>query len=86
MTLTALACAGLVAPNWWPYALLTGLIYTALDLIRARFLRTKNPSWELTWYLLDQLAHLATIFLMVTWSDAPWQMELSSVARVLADP
>jgi len=54
--------------------------------VRARFLRTANPAWELIWYLLDQLAHLTIIALVVMWSDAPSQSELVGVARLLTDP
>lgn len=86
VTLTTLACAALVAPSWWPYALLIGLIHTAIDLVRARFLCAANLAWELTWYLLDQLAHLAVIVFVVTWSGAPSRSELTGVAGLLADP
>lgn len=85
VTLTTLVCAGLVAPSWWPYALLIGLVHAAIDLVRARFLRTVNSAWELTWYLLDQLAHLIVIVLVVAWSDAPSPSELTAAARLLAD-
>jgi hypothetical protein len=86
VTVTTLMCAALVVPSWWPYALLIGLAHTVIDLVRARFLRTANPAWELIWYLLDQLAHLAVIVLIVAWSDAPSRSELTGVAALLADP
>jgi len=86
VTITTLACAALLVPSWWPYALLIGLTHTVIDLVRARFLRAAGPAWELTWYLLDQLAHLAVIVLVVTWSDAPSRSELTGVAGLLADP
>ena len=86
VTLTTMACAMLVSFSWWPYALLIGLTHTAIDLVRARFLRTSSPAWELAWYLLDQLAHLAVIVLVVAWSDAPPRSALPGVARLLTDP
>jgi len=86
VTLTTLVCAGLVTPSWWPYALLIGLTHTVIDLLRARFLRPTNPTWELTWYLLDQLAHLVVILLVVAWNDAPSWSELTGVAGLLDDP
>ncbi|MEA3339186.1 MAG: DUF3307 domain-containing protein [Chloroflexota bacterium] len=70
VTVVTLACASLVDPAWWPYAALIGLTHTAIDLVRARFLRAPDPSWELAWYLLDQLAHLVVILLVVAWSDS----------------
>ena len=69
VTITTLACAALVEPAWWPYAALIGLAHTAIDLVRTRFLRAPDSSWELAWYLLDQLAHLTVILLVVAWSD-----------------
>jgi hypothetical protein len=86
VTLTTLACAGLVAPSWWPYALLIGLTHTAIDIVRARFLRTSNPAWELAWYLLDQLAHVVVILLVVAWSRVSPRSELTGVAALLTDP
>jgi hypothetical protein len=86
VTLTTLACAALVSPAWWPYALLIGLTHAAIDVVRARLLRPSNPTWELMWYLLDQLAHLVVIVLVVAWSDAPSRSELAGVARLLTEP
>jgi len=86
VTLTTLACAALVSPAWWPYALLIGLTHTAIDIVRAQLLRPSNPTWELMWYLLDQLAHLVVIVLVVAWSDAPSRSELAGVALLLTDP
>ena len=86
VTLTTLACAALVTCSWWPYALLIGLTHTVIDLVRARLLRTTDPSWELNWYLLDQLAHLTVIALVVTWSDIPSRLVLLSRGGLLADP
>ena len=84
--LTTLMCAALVSPAWWPYAVLIGLTHAVIDLVRARFLRTSNPAWELIWYLLDQLAHLAVIVLVVARTRAPSRSELAGVAVLLADP
>lgn len=86
VTVTTLACAALVSPAWWPYALLIGLTHTAIDIVRAQLLRPSNPTWELMWYLLDQLAHLVVIVLVVAWSDAPSRSELAGVALLLTDP
>jgi len=86
VTLVTLACAALVAPAWWPYALLIGLIHTVIDVGRARFLRPAQPSWELTWYLLDQAAHLAVILLVVTLSDAPSRSALTGLDQLLTQP
>jgi hypothetical protein len=85
VTATTLACAALVDPSWWPYALLIGAVHTAIDMIRARLLCTSDPTWELAWYLLDQIAHVATI-LIVTASDGQSWTELTGTARLLADP
>lgn len=87
VTATTLVCTTLTAPDWWPYALLIGLIHTIIDIIRARFLRTSDTAWELTWYLLDQLAHLVVIVLVVLLGskNAPWSMT-TGPARALADP
>lgn len=86
VTITTLACAALVSPGWWPYALLIGLTHTAIDLVRARLLRTSNPTWELVWYLLDQLVHLAVILVVVACSNAPSPSELTGIGRLLAGP
>jgi hypothetical protein len=86
VTLTTLACAGLVSPLWWPYALLIGLLHTVIDVVRARLLRTANPTWDLTWYLLDQVAHLSVIVLVVAWSNAPSRSALIGAAGGRADP
>lgn len=86
VTLTALACTVLVDPSWWPYALLIGMSHTAIDAVRARLVHTPHPTWELAWYLLDQLAHLAVIVLVVIWSGGPQWAELAGTAEWLADP
>jgi hypothetical protein len=85
VTITTLTCTALVDPPWWPYALLIGLFHAAIDLVRARLLRPVNPTWELAWYLVDQLAHLTVIALVVTWSGAPSQLKLAGIAGFLAD-
>ncbi len=86
VTATALVCAASVDPSWWPYALLIGLTHTAIDVVRARLLRISNPRWELTWYLLDQVAHITVILaVMVVSGNQSWT-ELTGMTRVLADP
>ena len=86
VTATTLACACLVDPAWWPYALSIGLTHTVIDVGRARLLTPKNTAMELAWYLLDQAAHVAIIGLVVHWSPAPARAELTGVARTLTDP
>lgn len=85
VTLAALACAALVVPSWWPYALLIGLVHTAIDVVRARFLRASDPGQELAWYLLDQIAHLAVIMGVVAWSGSASAGSIVTSGR-LADP
>jgi hypothetical protein len=86
VTATALVCATLVDPSWWLYALLIGLTHTAIDVVRARLLRISNPTWELTWYLLDQVAHITVILaVMVVSGNHSWT-ELTGMARLLTDP
>jgi hypothetical protein len=85
VTATALVCAALVDPSWWPYALLIGLIHTAIDVVRARLLRISNPTWELAWYLLDQIAHITTILAVMVVSGSQSWTELTGMARSLAD-
>ncbi len=89
VTLTTLVCTMIVAPSWWPYALLIGLSHMAIDFVRARRLRPKRLVWELVWYLCDQLAHLTVIVLVVTWSSAgawadPGSMLAPADRRVVA--
>jgi hypothetical protein len=86
VTVTSLVCSMLVAPPWWPYAVLIGLIHTAIDVVRARVIRTENPGQEMAWYLLDQLAHMVVIWLVVTASGNLSWSELTGVARHYADP
>ena len=54
VTLTTLICASLVDPGWWHYAALIGVTHTLIDIVRARLIHTKNTTWELVYYLLDQ--------------------------------
>lgn len=87
VTATTLVCTALTAPEWWPYALLIGLIHTIIDIVRARFLRTSDTAWELTWYLFDQLAHLTVIAGVVHLAGRGLTLTVSSgAARALADP
>jgi hypothetical protein len=86
VTVTALACSVLVAPSWWPYALLIGLAHTVIDVVRARLIRTDDAVQEMVWYLLDQAAHLVVIWLAVAASGNPSWSELTGVARFLAEP
>ncbi len=73
VTIASLACTLPLAPDWWPYALLIGVVHTAIDVVRARLLHIRQPGQELFWYLLDQAAHLTVIVLVVTWSDG-WRI------------
>jgi len=68
VTLCSLVCAALLLPAWWPYALFIGATHTAIDVIRARLIRSKNATQDLTYYLLDQGLHVAIIFFTVQWS------------------
>lgn len=87
VTGTALVCTALAAPSWWLYALLIGLIHTIIDVIRARFLHTRDTTWELTWYLLDQLAHLTVIALVIHWGSRDVSLSTTtSLGRALANP
>jgi hypothetical protein len=87
VTVTTLVCAAFVSPSWWPYALLIGVTHTVIDIVRARLLHISNPTWELVWYLLDQIAHVTVILVVVTVSNGnqPWT-ELAGMAQSLADP
>jgi hypothetical protein len=85
VTATALVCAALVDPSWWPYALLIGLIHTIIDVARARLLHISNPTWELAWYLLDQVAHITVILAVIVVSGKQSWTELTDIARLLAD-
>jgi hypothetical protein len=65
VTLTTLACASLVDPEWWRYAALIGATHTLIDIVRARLIHAKNTTWELAYYLLDQAIHIGIIALTV---------------------
>lgn len=69
-TVTLIA-AVLVAPAWWPYALLIGLSHTLIDVVRARLIRPAAPNVELLLFLLDQTLHVSIITLTVHWTAAP---------------
>lgn len=71
VTLTGLVFVLLLAPEWWPYALLIGVTHTIIDVLRAQLLRPKRTSWELIWLLLDQLAHVGVIILVASLSSGP---------------
>ena len=66
VTLTTLACVVLVDPTWWANALLIGATHTLIDVVRARLIRTKSTTWDLVFYLIDQVVHIAVIALVVT--------------------
>lgn len=85
VTATTLVCAALVDPGWWPYALLIGVAHTAIDVVRARILRTQNPTWAWISLLLDQLAHVGLIVGLALWTRAPHQPNFSVVVAVLSD-
>jgi hypothetical protein len=86
VTATTLVCAAAVAPSWWPYALLIGLVHTTIDTVRARLLHVSSPTGELGWYLLDQVAHFTVILVVVFGSGNHPGMELAGVASVLVNP
>ena len=86
VTLTAVVCAVCVIPSWWPYALLIGTGHTAIDVVRARLIKTTDTGTELAWYLLDQVMHLTVITLAVAWSSAPWRAASTELARLLTNP
>ncbi|MEJ5309578.1 MAG: DUF3307 domain-containing protein [Anaerolineae bacterium] len=66
VTLTTLACAGLVDPGWWRYAALIGVTHTCIDVVRARLIHAKSTTWDLIYYLVDQVIHIGIIILTVT--------------------
>jgi hypothetical protein len=86
VTITTLMCAALEDPSWWTYALLIGLIHTAIDVVRARLLCVSNPTEEMVWYLLDQVAHVAVILAaLIVSGDHAWT-EPMGVTRLLLYP
>ena len=86
VTATTLTCATIVDPTWWPYALLIGVTHTLIDVVRARLVHPKKCGAELAWYLMDQIAHIAIIWLVVESSSSQRWPELASAARILASP
>ena len=66
VTLTTVACAGLVDPGWWRYAALIGATHTLIDVVRARLVHAQNTTWDMVYYLLDQVIHVGIIVLTVT--------------------
>lgn len=70
VTATALACAMVVDPLWWPYALLIGVLHTLIDVVRARMIHATDPAMELALLLGDQGLHLAVIAGIVRLSGA----------------
>lgn len=66
VTLTTLACAALVDPGWLLYAALIGVTHGLIDIVKARLLRPQNATWDMVYYLLDQVVHFAVITLVAT--------------------
>lgn len=83
VTAVTLLLALLAEPTWWPYALLIGATHTAIDVVRARLLHPQRTSWEMVWYLLDQVAHLGVIGLAVAAGGDPWQAGLTALGLPL---
>ncbi len=84
VTLTTLACASLVDPGWWRYAALIGVTHTVIDVVRARLIRAKNATWDLVYFLLDQVIHIGIIALTVTLRPATAMDARAIAPRVLA--
>ena len=68
VTLATIACATLIDPSWWHYALLIGVIHTCVDVIRARVLHPKSATVDLILFVLDQIIHVTVIVLVVALS------------------
>ena len=85
VTATTLACAALIDPTWWPYALLIGVTHTGIDVVRARLIHTTSTTWDMVLYLLDQVAHVAIIVLVVWQSGAAMRRPPETVL-VRVDP
>jgi hypothetical protein len=73
-----LLLAVIVDPGWWMYALYIGISHAVIDVVRPQLLRTTNPTWEMVWYLGDQVLHLAVIGLALLWGGDPWQESATS--------
>lgn len=84
VTLTTLACAGLVDPGWWRYAALIGVTHTLVDVVRARLIHTTNTTWDLIYYLFDQAIHIGIIILTVTLHPAAVAGGRAVAPKVLA--
>lgn len=84
VTLTTLACAGLVDPAWWRYAALIGVTHTLIDVVRARLIRTTTTTWDLIYYLFDQAIHIGIIILTVTMRPAALAGGRAVAPKVLA--
>lgn len=83
VTMITVACALVVIPSWWPYALLIGIIHTLIDFVRARLIVVTHPTMQLLWYLGDQAVHLATIGLVISASGVQTQTEMTRGLGVL---
>ena len=81
VTLTALACAALIDPGWWLYALLIGVIHTCVDVVRARLIHTKSTTMDLILLVLDQIIHVTVIVLVVALSGYAALQPPQTVAR-----
>lgn len=86
VTVVTLICAVVVTPGWWPYALFIGLIHTLVDLVRARFVETADPTLELFWLLADQVVHVSIIALTVLLSGVQAETVLMRGAAALLFP
>lgn len=84
VTLTTLACASLVDPAWWRYAALIGVTHTAIDVVRARLIHAKNSTWDMVYFLLDQVVHLGIIVLTVSLRPATVAGGRAVAPKVLA--
>ncbi|MBN1487255.1 MAG: DUF3307 domain-containing protein [Anaerolineae bacterium] len=74
VTLVTVICAILVDPGWWSYALLIGIVHTVIDVIKARLIHAKDVTWELIWFITDQVAHMIVILMVVIKSGASYQV------------
>jgi hypothetical protein len=84
VTLTTLACAALVDPAWWRYAALIGVTHTLIDVVRAHLIHAKNTTWDMVYYLLDQVVHIGIIVLTVTLQPATVAGSRAVAPKVLA--
>ncbi|MGC9395825.1 MAG: DUF3307 domain-containing protein, partial [Anaerolineae bacterium] len=84
VTLTTIACASLVDPGWWRYAAFIGATHTLIDVVRAHLIRAKNTTWDMVYFLLDQVIHIGIIILTVTLRPATVAGGFAVAPRVLA--